>query len=213
MMTKKIFATFVASSIAFSSLMAENIEDFFYEKGFEAGWKKGFEAGAAAAFEEAKLALKKYDDDLKAYEIGKYLTVNKNLTYPQVWQESTADGSFKLKVLPSKIEKQINIDELFTRFSNLPLRSPETPTTLQLSANEKNSVYLSSRDNNYNSMPQTPGASGNLKTLSVEKNSKNLDLLKRANVVFSDEGNSYNVLFFTTQEKIDFCQQYRICDK
>lgn len=211
-MKNKLIATMLAGSVALSFAMADNVEDFFYEKGFESGWKKGFEAGAAAAYEEAKLALRKYDDELKSYEIGKYLTVNKNLTYPQVWQEATSDGSFKLKVLPSKIEKQINIDELFTRFSNLPLRSPEPPTTLELTTNEKNSVYLSTRDNNYNSMPQNPSATGNLKTLTVEKSSKNLDLLKRANVVFSDEGSSYNVLFFTTQEKIDFCSQYRICD-
>lgn len=211
-MKNKLIATMLATSVALSFAMADNVEDFFYEKGFEAGWKKGFEAGAAAAYEEAKLALKKYDDELKSYEIGKYLTVSKNLTYPQVWQEATADGSFKLKVLPAKIEKQINVDELFTRFSNLPLRTPEAPTTLELTTNEKNSVYLSTRDNNFNSMPQNPSATGNLKTLSVEKSSKNLDLLKRANVVFSDEGSVYNVLFFTTQEKMDFCSQYKICD-
>lgn len=52
----------------------------------------------------------------------------------------------------------------------------------------------------------------NKQTLNVKKTSKNLDVLKRANVVFSDEGDNYNVLFFTKQEKQDFCKQYEICE-
>ncbi|EOH2571267.1 hypothetical protein ACLWHV_001717, partial [Campylobacter jejuni] len=72
-------------------------------------------------------------------------------------------------------------------------------------------VQLSYRDSNINKMPQKVSQLANKKTLSVEKNSRNLDILKKANVVFSDEGTSYQVLFFTDTEKQNFCEEFQIC--
>nr|MBP3724951.1 hypothetical protein [Campylobacter sp.] len=163
------------------------------------------------AFIEAKNVLNRYKADLKAYEIGKYLIATKKLTYPQVWQETDDSGLIKLRVTPSKLEKELNIDELFAKFANIPERPASLQETLELNLDQKNSISLSNRDINHNSMPQNVSMQGDLKTLSIKKTSTNLEILKRANVVFSDEDNSYNVLFFTEKEKSDFCNQFKIC--
>lgn len=189
-------------------------EDFFYQRGYEAGFNNGFEIGVQKALQEAKTMLSKYNDVLQSYEIGKYLIKSKNLTYPQVWQERQSDGTLKIRVIPSKIEKQINIDELFAKFMTIPtLQSVTMGESGSLNPKAKNSIYLSNRDSNFNTLPQNVNQASNKFTLVVEKNSTNLDILKKANVVFSDEGDNYNILFFTKTEKLDFCNQYEICDE
>lgn len=186
-------------------------EDFFYQRGYEVGFQNGFDEGVRKAMEESKRMLSLYGNELKAFEIGKYLIKAQYLTYPQVWQEVDENGAIKLRVIPSRIERELNVDELFSKFANIPTMTPEAKDKAKLSLDEKNSVYLSNRDSNINKMPQNVNTANNKHTLSVKKTSKNLDILKRANVVFSDEGENYNVLFFTDTEQKDFCRQYEIC--
>lgn len=186
-------------------------EDFFYQRGYEVGYSNGFDEGVRKAMAESKRMLELYGNELKAYEIGKYLIKTQNLTYPQVWQEIDEKGLIKLRIIPSRIEKELNIDELFSKFSTIPTMSAMGQERGKLSQEEKNSIYLNDRDSNINATPQKVSQANNKHTLNIKKTSKNLDILKRANVVFSDEGESYNVLFFTKTEKQDFCKQYEIC--
>ncbi|MBX7491245.1 hypothetical protein [Helicobacter turcicus] len=191
--------------------LADSTEDFFYKRGYEGGYNAGFEAGVKEAFKEAKAMLSKYNDYLKSYEIGKYLIKAQNLTYPQVWQEKDSKGGFRLRILPSEIQSELNVEELFAKFATIPSIQSTLEDKLELSLNEKNSVYLSNRDSNINSLPQNPNENTNKHTLLINKSAKNLEILKRANVVFSDEGETYNVLFFTNTEKENFCAQFEIC--
>lgn len=197
------------ASLSFAN--STSTEDFFYQRGYEVGFSNGFEEGVRQAMAESKRMLELYGAELKAYEIGKYLIKTQNLTYPQVWQEIDDSGLVKLRIIPSRIEKELNIDELFTKFTNIPTMNAQTKSKSKLSLEEKNSVYLSNRDSNINHLPQNVNSATNQHTLNIKKTSKNLDILKKANVVFSDEGETYNVLFFTSTEKQDFCRQYEIC--
>lgn len=198
--------------LTISSMFATNsTEDFFYNRGYEMGYQTGFDKGVELAFKEAKKVLEKYGTQLKAYEIGKYLIKSQKLTYPQVWQEASDSGIVTLRITPSQIKKELNIDELFNKFAEIPQIKGQTLNKLELTTAEQNSVNLSNRDNNINEMPQNPSLAINQQTLKIKKSSKNLDILKRANVVFSDEDESYNVLFFTDTEKRDFCKQFEIC--
>lgn len=198
--------------LTISSMFATNsTEDFFYNRGYEMGYQTGFDKGVELAFKEAKKVLEKYGTQLKAYEIGKYLIKSQKLTYPQVWQEASDSGIVTLRITPSQIKKELNIDELFNKFAEIPQIKGQTLNKLELTTAEQNSVNLSNRDNNINEMPQNPSLAINQQTLKIKKSSKNLDILKRANVVFSDEDASYNVLFFTDTEKRDFCKQFEIC--
>lgn len=198
--------------LTISSMFATNsTEDFFYNRGYEMGYQAGFDKGVELAFKEAKKVLEKYGTQLKAYEIGKYLIKSQKLTYPQVWQEASDSGIVTLRITPSQIKKELNIDELFNKFAEIPQIKGQTLNKLELTTAEQNSVNLSNRDNNINEMPQNPSLAINQQTLKIKKSSKNLDILKRANVVFSDEDESYNVLFFTDTEKRDFCKQFEIC--
>ena len=205
-----ISALFLSTNFAFG---ANGTEDFFYNRGYEMGYQAGFNKGVEQAFKEAKKVLEKYGSQLKAYEIGKYLIKNQKLTYPQVWQEMDGDGRVVLRITPSQIQKELNIDGLFSSFAEIPQIEQMPLDRLELTTAERNSVNLSIRDSNINEMPQNPSSAINQQTLRIKKSSKNLDILKRANVVFSDEDEGYNVLFFTDTEKRDFCRQFEICGR
>lgn len=208
----KILKSTLVLSLFCSLALADSTEDFFYQRGYENGYASGYEKGVKDAFSEAKAMLSKYADSLKSYEIGKYLIQNQNLTYPQVWQEVGQDGTIKLRIVPSEIVKELDIDALFAKFATIPTLKEQTSQTLSLSPEEQNAVLLNNRDSNMNSLTQNVSEQANKQTLQIKKNAKNLDILKRANVVFSDEGAFYNVLFFTDTEKKDFCRQYKICN-
>lgn len=207
----KIFKIILMLSLFSSLVFADSTEDFFYKRGYENGYASGYQKGVEEAFTEAKAMLSKYADSLRAYEIGKYLIKNQNLTYPQVWQEIGQDGLVKLRVMPSEIVKELDIETLFSKFANIPTLKENITDTLSLSLEEQNAVLLNDRDSNINNLTQNVNEQANKQTLQINKSAKNLDILKRANVVFSDEGNFYNVLFFTDAEKQDFCKQYEIC--
>lgn len=205
---KKIMLSFL---FIFSTLNAITTEEFFYQRGYENGYNKGFEVGVKKAFEEAKNVLEKYADELYMFEIGKYLIASKNLTYPQVWQETDQSGVIRLRVSPSRLERPLDVDALLTKFSTIPIKTAIEAPSLELSLEEKNSIYLSARDSNANDMAQNVDEAVKMKTLSVNKTAENLNVLKKANVVFSDEGQSFKILFFTKQEKDEFCSAYKIC--
>ena len=209
-MIKRILMCLV---MLFSLSQAVSTEDFFYQRGYEVGYNKGFDEGVRLAFEEAKKVLQKYNEELLTYEVGKYLITSNYLTYPQVWQETNDEGVVKLRVFPSKIERPLNVNELFTKFASIPEKRGLQVPSLELTLEEKNSVVLSDRDNNSNTIPQS--VSENIQTinLNITKSAKNLNVLKEANVVFSDEGDTYKVLFFTNGEKQEFCKSYKICEK
>ena len=204
----KISAMLVISgSLAFAS----STEDFFYKRGYEMGYNEGFSEGVRRAYEEAKNIMKKYEAELQAYELGKFLIANQNVTFPQVWQESDENGVLKLRVTPSKIERAVDVEGLFAKFGTIPIKPANPADNLELSIQEINSVNLSNRDSNINAIPQNPNAPISTKILQVRKSSKNLEVLKKANVVFSEEDNTYNIVFFTEQEKTDFCKNFQIC--
>lgn len=208
---KKLVMVTIALSSLVGSINAETMEDFFYKRGYEVGFDEGYKAGVVKAFEEAKQILVRYDNELKAFELGKYLIKAQNLTYPRVYQEKNENNEFKFVITQSEIQKEINVEELFSKFGSLPQIEPDLKQNNELSLDEKNSVYLSFRDNNTNDLPQNVSSDSNIKTLNIDKTSKNLEILKKANVVFSDENDRYNVLFFTEEEKKDFCKQFNIC--
>jgi hypothetical protein len=199
----------IGAVFATTVFAASETEEFFYKRGFEAGYNQGFEAGAQKAMEEAKITLAKYKDTIKAYEIGKYLVKTKKLTYPQVWQEKDAKGGVKISVLSSSIEDELNIDAIFDKFGTFPLRAASANEEIDDTA--RNSVYLSYRDSAVNSIPQTSDREQNINTLNLKKTWKNEDILKKANLVYADDGNTYKVIFFSEHEKKDFCNSFGVC--
>lgn len=205
----KLIKTLLISLSFVSISHADESEKFFYNRGYEKGFNDGYESGVAKGLAIAKNVVAKYKDRIKAYEVGKYLIQEKYLTYPQVWQMIDNDGNVVLSVTPSKIEKELNIDDIFAEFAEIPKKDYKAGS-LEQSLN--NSVVLSSRDYNANDLPDSTKRDSNISYINIKKTSKNEELLKKANVVFEENKKSYKVIFFSPQEKIDFCKNFKeIC--
>ncbi len=209
MFTKIVFSI-VISLVVSTNIYAGESEDFYYDRGYENGYQKGLLKGQQEAFKDAKLILKAYKDRVKAYEIGKYLVESKHLTAPQVYQE-LEDGSMKIVVVPSKIEKEFNIDDIFDEFGSLPTlsKNKDKEENKDKDPNELNSIYLSQKDGTYNDMFDKANRDTEKTTLTVDKSSSNRDILNSANVAYVENKDSYEVVFFTKQEKKDFCSEFK----
>jgi hypothetical protein len=188
---------------------ANEAEEFFYNRGYEAGYNAGYEEGVKDMQAEAKKILDKYADDIKAYEIGKYLIKEKKITAPKVYQERATDGTVKIVVMKSEILDELNIQDIFAKYGNIPTRSyskTETINDVKL-----NSVYLSDRDNSVAAIPAAANRDKSITTLNLKKTWKNKDILQKANLVYSESDDFYKVIFFTSKEKNDFCKNFGVC--
>ncbi|MBR8466476.1 hypothetical protein KDE13_09030 [Campylobacter sp. faydin G-140] len=207
-MKKIVLASLVLANFMFAS----EAEEFFYNRGVEAGYKQGYEQGVKEAFEEAKKILAKYKNEIRAYEVGKYFLQKGYVTYPKVWQRFDENGNVKIEIQPSRIEKELNIADIFSKFNTLPTNpNPETVTNNPLEA--RNSVYTGTRDSRVGSIPKKADNNQEIVTISIENTGRNEDILKTANLVYSvDKPNDrIKVMFFNRSEKDNFCEQYKIC--
>ena len=192
-------------------LFAGESEDFYYDRGFENGYQKGLLKGQQEAFNDAKKILSAYKDRIYAYEIGKYLVESKKLTAPQVYQEVDSQGNIKIVIIPSKIQQELDIEHIFEEFKNIPtLKSyqREKLTNKKQDFNELNSVYLSNKEQYNEIIPNKVNKDSKRANLRIKKSSTNRDILNSANVAYVENKNSYEVIFFTKQEKKDFCKQF-----
>ncbi len=205
---RKIIVNVLLLSSLHSVVFADEAETFFYEKGYDEGYKVGYEKGVKEAMLEAKKAVAKYKDTIRAYEIGKYLVRGQYLTAPQIWQSIDEFGDVKLSIKQSEIKKELNIDDIFKTFAKLPIT--DEIKSKKIDPISRNSVYLSNQDS-LKETPSKPDKYSNIITISIEKNAKNEEILKKANLVYAVDSDRYKVMFFNKIEKDNFCKNFDIC--
>ena len=210
-MKKLLLTVTLCSSLLFGS---NTTEDFFYQSGYEQGQKDGFDKGVREAFIVAKKILDEYKEEIRAYEIGKYLVKDSYLTAPKVYQSLGETGeSLKIQVMKSRIEKELNIKDIFSKFGSIPtLNNVDELGQTKRSLDQINSVNIANRDDILN-LPAEADKNDKIITVSIEKNSKNEEILKSANTVYSLDSDSerFKVMFFTRTEKENFCNNFKIC--
>lgn len=208
---------FIVLLMLSTALFAENeAEQFFYSNGYDRGYDKVFDDGVKQGQKIAKEALKKYADTIKAREIGKYLIESKKLTAPEVWQTKTENG-LNVTIMPSVIEDELDIDAIFEKFGAIPTKSDTDKSGLTQGSSQKpgvggddlNSVFLTDRDANSNSLPSKASRGEEMITLNVEKSYKNKEILNKANLVYSETDDHYQAVFFSRSEKKQFCNDFR----
>lgn len=207
-MKKIALSMLVLASFSFGS----EAEEFFYQRGLDAGFKQGYEQGVKDAFTESKNILARYKNEIKAYEVGKYLVRNGYITYPKVWQRIDEFGNVKIEIQPSRIEKELNIADIFSKFNTLPTNpNPEMVALNPIEA--RNSVNTATRDKVV-ALPKKASANQDIITISLENSGKNEEIVKKANLVYSVDkpNNRIKVMFFNRTEKNNFCSQYQICE-
>ncbi len=210
-MKKIVLAAALCSSFLFAG---NSTEEFFYQSGYDQGQKDGFDKGVREAFKVAKKVLDEYKEEIRAYEIGKYLVKDSYLTAPKVYQSlGDAGETLKIQVMKSRIEKELDIKDIFSKFGTIPtLNEQDELGATTRSIDQINSVNIASRDDILN-LPAEADKNDKIITVSIEKNSKNEEILKNTNAVYSVDSDSdrFKVMFFTRTEKENFCNNFKIC--
>lgn len=202
---KKIIICVLASIF----LQANQIQDYYYNEGYENGYQQGLLKGQEIALESAKKIIERYKNRIKSYELGKYLIANKNLTAPQIYQKISGN-KFEIVVLPSKIEKELDIEAIFNEFGSIP--ELEQPSELKNNANVLNSITLQEKDiYNNKGILSKPSEKTSTSKLTLKKSSRTKEILQSANVSFIEAKNNFEVIFFTKEEKDEFCKSFKVC--
>ena len=144
-MKKIVLAAALCSSFLFAG---NSTEEFFYQSGYDQGQKDGFDKGVREAFKVAKKVLDEYKEEIRAYEIGKYLVKDSYLTAPKVYQSlGDAGETLKIQVMKSRIEKELDIKDIFSKFGTIPtLNEQDEIGATTRSIDQINSVNIASRD-------------------------------------------------------------------
>lgn len=205
----KIIIMGILSSVC---LYANQIQDYYYNEGYENGFQQGLLKGQEIALENAKKIIERYKARIKSYELGKYLIANKNLTAPQVYQKINGN-KFEIIVLPSKIEKELDIEAIFNEFGSFPeLETSETSEKIN-NNNILNSITLQEKDlYNNKGILAKPSEKSSTSKLTLKKSSKTREMLQSANVSFVETKNNFEVIFFTKEERNEFCKSFKICN-
>lgn len=191
-------------------LHANQIQDYYYNEGYENGFQQGLLKGQEVALESAKKIIERYKARIKSYEIGKYLIANKNLTAPQIYQKINGN-KFEIIVLPSKIEKELDIEAIFNEFGSVP--ELEQPSETNTNTNILNSIVLQEKDlYNNKGILSKPSEKTSTNKLTLKKNSKTKEILQSANVSFVETKNNFEVIFFTKEERKEFCESFKVCN-
>ena len=189
------------------------MNDFFYKKGYKEGYQTGYQQGYQAAINDVLKRLSKYETKMEAIEAGKYLMQTGQITYPQVYKESTSNG-YKIVIIPPKVEDTLSLNSLIT----LPFIDNICNNDSKIDNNTNNETKQSFFVNNQNNIIKTgitPVENQNKETvLNFPKTQKIFNILQNSGVPFVENANSYTVYFQDINQEKSFCKNIggKICN-
>ena len=193
---------------SFSQAITTNIENFFYQTGYKKGYKMGYKRGYIEGYKQAvkdfKTILKAYKDDIRALELGKYLTKKGYITYPRLWRVVKGDGTIEYKITGCRIEKTRNLEDIIRNPFVVPLVS------------QKRIKEVKEASNRLVSIPNTPlpQKGYTARVYIIPLSSDKITLLNNLGIPYEvdSEKNEVKAIFFSKEEAINFCKRYK-CEK
>jgi len=228
-MKTKIIATATILCIGLSSALTaadstkmntEELERFFYEKGYNDAKNKFYEKGYRDALKFAERKLNEYRAKIKALEQGKYLLKKDKITYPEVYQTTDSKGNIKVVIGGCKIERPLTPSDII-KLPVIDQRVCEDYNPLhadvhyavdgEKSVNEpsvSNSVFLSDRGDL--DLPKKTSDETKIVYKYFPNTQFYRNLLEKAGILYSIYGEKLKALFDSREEARKFCRLYRL---
>ena len=208
---KNLTAIILTGCIAITSLFAKNtpkppqeMTNFFYQKGYKEGYSTGYKQGYKDAIKDVLRRLSVYEKKMEAIEAGKYLLQTGQITYPQIYKESTPNG-YKIVIIPPKVEGKLSINSL--------ILLPTINSSLCSVIKNKNKInlnadgfFLQNQTNLVNNGVNSVKSINKEISLRFPKNQKVFEILQLTNIPFVENANSYTVYFKNKAEEESFCK-------
>lgn len=199
--------------------LTQSEEDFNKERLIKEAHDKGVKEGISRGFDQAKnIIIKEYLPYIKRLEAGKYAMRKGNITPPEVMIYQSNDGTLSYKTTGCKIEKELNVDEIFKRFGDSVVVKSESSTILNKQGEamsgsvNADSYFVSERDAVVNT-PTRSAAPADIVFQNIEKTDANKLVLDQYNITYSEKDGSYVAVFNGNAEMNGFCDQFKICSK
>lgn len=192
-------------------------DDFNKERAIQEAYDKGFKEGIKKGTDQTiSIITKEYLPYIKRLEAGKYAVRKGYITPPEIMVFQGTDGTLSYRATGCKIEKELDVADIFKKFGSSVVVSSEKATKTEYkdaeSAVDDESYQISPRDHISTSVLR-PWNQSEVITKVITKTSSNKLVLDEYNVQYSEKEGDY-IASFTTQEEMEgFCGQFRICSK
>lgn len=206
-------ASDVEKNTDLNTMNLEQIESFFYEKGFKEGIASGYKTGYSDALNYAQARLLKYKDKIEAIEYGKYLTQKGKISAPELYQVYDESGNVEISVMGCRIERPLSPDEIISlptlaqqHYYNQNMRSSMEYGGMKGKPIENgqlpnNSVDISLRDQSlFSGEMKTPDKDKAVYYYYIENNNFYRNKLDKMNYIYSVKGDKIKVIFPTRDE-------------
>jgi len=220
---KHLTASILGSLLIITNLSAKNIdnkvnitnlEQFYYQKGYNDAKKEAYAKGYRDAIKDALKILYKYKNKMEAIESGKYLLKEGKITYPQVFKIRKPDGSYQIVITKPLVEEKLNVNDLVkipTLNQNYNISLDLTDSSSEIIEKSNLSDYPNSfhlqNEKYYVKTPFKRAKSLNYETcLTFPKLPKVKKILIASGKPFVEEKDGYKIYFNNPKEKISFCK-------
>ena len=190
-------------------------EEFTKERQLKDAYEKGLKEGVAKGHDQAiNIITKEYLPYIKRLEAGKYAMRKGFITPPEVMVFQNTDGTLSYKTTGCKIEKELDINDIFKRFGESVLVNGSTASKEEVSqiSGTSDSYFISERDTASTGIQRSGSQIGNV-IKSIEKTAANKIVLDEYNIRYTEKDGLYLATFSTQEETDGFCGQFHICIK
>lgn len=192
-----------------------DIEKFFYNQGVKESYNEAYAAGYTKAVKDSLMALKRYDQLIKAREAGKYLIAQDKLSSPEAYLIESENGGLEIKIRGCKIEKELTPADIL----KAPLANARMFDNNEIDAygenksnidTASNSVVISKRDTIQSEVPILPGN----ETQRSKRVYNNTPTIRKAldanNVVYSISDKKIRAIFSSSRTAEKFENEFKL---
>lgn len=196
-----------------SSLATSAEAEFNRERQIKEAYEQGYKKGASEAHDEAvRIITEEYLPYIKRLEAGKYAIKKGHITPPEVMILQAEDGSLSYRTTGCKIEKELDVGDIFKRFGKSVVVSQGAgQKTDHVGADSVSESYAFAGRDAVRYPVMRPGSAAEMMTTEIAKTSVNKLVLDEYNVRYSEKEGSYLAVFASKAEMDGFCNQFRIC--
>lgn len=210
------------TAINAKQMSTDELEKFFYNKGYADAKNTHYEKGYADGLSYAEAKLKEYTTKIKAYEMGKYLMSKNKISYPKVYQTLDANGNVRVVIDGCKIQSELSTADI-TMMPKAPsshLGTMESRGNHYVDQKEgkqvvdpiTDKVFLAGIDDGSlgGETPTLGGADIKMVYKYFPQTNFYETLLRKTNKVYAVENGKLKVIFSSRSEADAFCRRHHL---
>lgn len=183
------------------------MQRFYYQLGKTDSKKEYFTDGYRQAMRDFADILKKYKERIHAYEAGKYLVSEGKITYPKVYRIKDESGSYRIQIDAPTVEKSLTEKDLFLIPLSSSMAAAESQMITEIES-ASDGFAIPERDDTTTGRDSAPEVIRKQTVVRLPYRNEGIKgAIDSYNIPYAVTKDGYDLMFSTTEEKIDFCMK------